>query len=254
MVTKTEKNVDIVSERKALAAKSGKRAAEKPAAEKKPAAAKKTAVKKTASKAAKPSTGKSGKAKDADVRLVWAPQPVENSRWYVAQTASNYEKRVQTLIREAVLLQGMQRFVEDVMIPTEPVVEVKKGVKVNTDRKFFPGYVLIKCNLTDDVWHLIRYTPHVTGFLGSERGKKPFPISETEAQRILNVMVNGAEKPRSLVSFEVGENVRVMEGPFANFQGAVELVDDDKERLTVSVSIFGRATPIELDFNQVEKA
>ena len=254
MATKAEKNVDIVSERKALAAKSGKRAAEKAKPEAKKPVAKKATVKKTASKSAKPGTGKSGKAKDAEVRLVWAPQPVENARWYVAQTASNYEKRVQTLIREAVLLQGMQRFVEDVLIPTEPVVEVKKGIKVSTDRKFFPGYVLIKCNLTDDVWHLIRYTPHVTGFLGSERGKKPFPISETEAQRILNVMEHGAEKPRNLVSFEVGENVRVMEGPFANFQGAVELVDDDKERLTVSVSIFGRATPIELDYSQVEKA
>ncbi len=256
MATKADKNVDIIAERKALAAKSGKRAAEKaPKAKPEPkkAPAKKTTVKK-ASKAAKPSTGKSGKAKDADVRLVWAPQPVENARWYVAQTASNYEKRVQTLIREAVLLQGMQRFVEDVMIPTEPVVEVKKGVKVSADRKFFPGYVLIKCNLTDDVWHLIRYTPHVTGFLGSERGKKPFPISETEAQRILNVIQHGAEKPRSLLTFEAGENVRVTEGPFANFQGVVELVDEDKERLTVSVSIFGRATPIELDFNQVEKA
>ena len=248
MATKAEKNVDIVSERKALAAKSGKRAAEKAKPEAKKPVAKKATVKKTASKSAKPGTGKSGKAKDAEVRLVWAPQPVENARWYVAQTASNYEKRVQTLIREAVLLQGMQRFVEDVLIPTEPVVEVKKGIKVSTDRKFFPGYVLIKCNLTDDVWHLIRYTPHVTGFLGSERGKKPFPISETEAQRILNVMERGAEKPRNLVSFEVGENVRVMEGPFANFQGAVELVDDDKERLTVSVSIFGRATPVELEF------
>lgn len=254
MATKAEKNVDIVSERKALAAKSGKRAAEKAKPEAKKPVVKKATVKKTASKSAKPGTGKSGKAKDAEVRLVWAPQPVENARWYVAQTASNYEKRVQTLIREAVLLQGMQRFVEDVLIPTEPVVEVKKGIKVSTDRKFFPGYVLIKCNLTDDVWHLIRYTPHVTGFLGSERGKKPFPISETEAQRILNVMEHGAEKPRNLVSFEVGENVRVMEGPFANFQGAVELVDDDKERLTVSVSIFGRATPIELDYSQVEKA
>lgn len=251
---KAEKNVDIVSERKALAAKSGKRAEKAaPKAAPKKAAAPKATTKK-ASKAAKPSTGKSGKAKDADVRLTWAPQPVENARWYVAQTASNYEKRVQTLIREQVLLQGMQRFVEDVLIPTEPVVEVKKGVKVSTDRKFFPGYVLIKCNLTDDVWHLIRYTPHVTGFLGSERGKKPFPISETEAQRILNVIVHGAEKPRSLLSFEVGESVRVTDGPFANFQGSVELVDEDKERLTVSVSIFGRATPIELDYNQVEKA
>lgn len=246
-----EKNIDIVAERKSLAAKSGKRAAEKPKVAAKPKAAPKATAKK-ASKSAKPATGKA--AKMAEPRLTWAPQPVENARWYVAQSASNYEKRVQTLIREQVLLQGMQRFVEDVMIPTEPVVEVKKGVKVSTDRKFFPGYVLIKCNLTDDVWHLIRYTPHVTGFLGSERGKKPFPISEKEAQLILNVMVHGAEKPRSLLAYEVGENVRVTEGPFANFQGNVELVDEDKERLTVSVSIFGRATPIELDYNQVEKA
>lgn len=232
------------------APKSGKHAEKAPKPEPKKAAPK--AVKKTTSKAKKPGTGKA--AKNTEVRLTWAPQPVENARWYVAQTASNYEKRVQTLIREQVLLQNMQRFVEDVLIPTEPVVEIKKGQKVNTDRKFFPGYVLIKCNLTDTVWHLIRYTPHVTGFLGSERGKKPFPISEVEAQRILNVMEHGAEKPRNMVSFEVGEAVRVTEGPFANFQGAVEQVDEEKERLTVSVSIFGRATPIELDYNQVEKA
>lgn len=232
------------------APKSGKHAVKKAAPAPKPA----KVAKPKASKAKKPSTGKAApKGKQAEARLLWAPQPVENARWYVAQTASNYEKRVQTLIREQVLLQGMQRFVEDVLIPTEPVVEIKKGVKVSTDRKFFPGYVLIKCNLTDDVWHLIRYTPHVTGFLGSERGKKPFPITETEAQRILNVMEHGAEKPRSLVSFEVGESVRVTEGPFANFQGSVEAVDEEKERLTVSVSIFGRATPIELDYNQVEK-
>ena len=249
--TKETKDKDVVATRKATTAKSGKRAAEKLKAEPKKAAAPK--VKKAkATKAKKPSTGKS--AKNAEVRLTWSPQPVENARWYVAQTASNYEKRVQTLIREQVLLQGMQRFVEDVLIPTEPVVEMKKGVKVSTDRKFFPGYVLIKCNLTDDVWHLIRYTPHVSGFLGSERGKKPFPISEKEAQAILNVMEHGAEKPRSLVSFEVGEAVRVLDGPFANFQGNVETVDEEKERLTVSVSIFGRATPIELDYNQVEKA
>lgn len=197
----------------------------------------------------------SGKAiREQGTRLMWAPQPVEGARWYVVQTASNYEKRVQTLIREQILLQNLQRFVEDVLIPTEPVVEVKKGVKVSADRKFFPGYVLIKCNLTDDVWHVIRYTPHVTGFLGAERGKKPFPITETEAQRILNAMAHGAEKPKSLLHFEVGEVVRVKDGPFANFQGSVETVDDEKERLTVSVSIFGRATPIELDYNQVEKS
>lgn len=248
-----KKSKDVIAKRATAAAKSGKRAA-KPAAPKKIAAPKIAAKPKKpkASKAKKPTTGKA--ARNSETRLMWAPQPVENARWYVAQTASNYEKRVQTLIREQVLLQGMQRFVEDVLIPTEPVVEIKKGVKVSTDRKFFPGYVLIKCNLTDDVWHLIRYTPHVTGFLGSERGKKPFPISETEAQRILNVIEHGAEKPRSLLSFEVGEAVRVTEGPFANFQGSVETVDEEKERLTVTVSIFGRATPIELDYNQVEKA
>lgn len=191
--------------------------------------------------------------RDQGTRILWAPQPVEGARWYVVQTASNYEKRVQTLIREQILLQNLQRFVEDVLIPTEPIVEVKKGVKVSADRKFFPGYVLIKCNLTDDVWHVIRYTPHVTGFLGAERGKKPFPISEAEAQRILNAMAHGAEKPKSLLSFEVGETVRVKEGPFANFQGNVETIDEEKERLTVAVSIFGRATPIELDYGQVEK-
>ncbi len=233
------------------APKSGKNKAPKAPT---PAKAPKLAKPKT-SKAKKPSTGKAApKGKNAESRLMWAPQPVEGAKWYVAQSASNYEKRVQTLIREAVLLQGMQRFVEDVLIPTEPVVEVKKGVKVTADRKFFPGYVLIKCNLTDAVWHLIRYTPHVTGFLGSERGKKPFPITTAEAERILNVMQHGAEKPKNLVSFEVGEAVRVKEGPFANFQGAVEAIDEEKERLTVAVSIFGRATPIELDFNQVEKA
>jgi transcriptional antiterminator NusG len=191
---------------------------------------------------------------EAATRLTWNPQPVEGSRWYVIQTASNYEKRVQMLIREQILLQGMQRLVEDVLIPMEPVVEVKKGQKVSGERKFFPGYVLIKCNMTDDVWHLIRHTPHVTAFMGAEQGRKPLPISTAEAERILNQMEHGAEKPRSLISFEPGENVRVMEGPFANFQGMVENVDEEKERLTVSVSIFGRATPIELDFAQVEKA
>lgn len=215
------------------------------------AAAEKAKAKKPKAKKKAKVTAKS--AKEAGTRLMWAPQPVEGAKWYVVQTASNYEKRVQTLIREAILLQGMQRFVEDVLIPMEPVVEVKKGQKVAGERKFFPGYVLIKCNMTDNVWHLVRHTPHVTAFMGAEHGRKPFPISEKEAERILNQMTHGAEKPRSLLKFEVGENVRVTDGPFANFQGAVDSVDEDKTRLTVSVSIFGRATPIELDFNQVEK-
>ncbi|PIZ31602.1 MAG: transcription termination/antitermination protein NusG [Alphaproteobacteria bacterium CG_4_10_14_0_8_um_filter_53_9] len=193
-------------------------------------------------------------AREAGTRLTWNPQPVEGARWYVVQTASNYEKRVQTLIREQLLLQNMQSFVEDVVIPMEPITEVKKGQKVAGERKFFPGYVLVKCVMGDNVWHLIRHTPHVTGFMGADAGRRPLPISPKEAERILNQMAHGAEKPRSLVSFEVGEDVRVLDGPFANFQGAVELVDDEKERLTVAVSIFGRATPIELDFGQVEKA
>jgi transcription termination/antitermination protein NusG len=197
-------------------------------------------------------TGKS--VREGEARLLWTATPVEGAKWYVLQTASNYEKRVQSLLREQVLLQAMQRFVEDVLIPTEPVVEVKKGIKVSTDRKFFPGYVLIKCIMNDTVWHLIRHTPHVTAFMGADQGRKPLPISTAEAERILNAMVNGADKPKSLVSFEVGETVRVLDGPFASFQGAVDSVDDDKERLTVNVSIFGRATPVELDFAQVEKA
>jgi transcriptional antiterminator NusG len=250
---------------KKIGPKSGKnKVAAKPLAAKKPTAKKSTLIKATKPKAApkakkstakKPTTGKAApKGKQLETRLTWQPREVVGAKWYVAQTASNYEKRVQTLIREAVLLQAMQPFVEDVVIPTEPVMEVKKGIKVQVDKKFFPGYVLIKCNLTDAVWHLIRYTPHVSGFLGSERGKKPFPISEAEAQRILNVMAHGAEKPKNLVAFELGEMLRVKEGPFANFTGSVEAIDEEKERLTVSVSIFGRSTPIELDYSQVEKA
>lgn len=175
-------------------------------------------------------------------------------RWYVVQTQSNYEKRVQKLIREQVLLQNMQDFIEEIMIPTEQVVEVKKGVKSNAERKFFPGYVLIKCNMTDEVWHIIRKTPHVTTFVGSDRGRKPIPISQKEADQILKQMEEGVEKPRSLLHFETGEEVRVTDGPFSNFQGVVEEVDEDKERLKVSVSIFGRATPIDLDYTQVEKS
>lgn len=180
-------------------------------------------------------------------------KPARKMRWYVAQTQSNYEKRVQLLVREQVMLQNKGAFVEEVLIPTEQVVEVKKGVKTNSERKFFPGYVLIKCEMTDDVWHLVRSIPHVTTFIGAERGRKPIPITEKEAMRILNQMEEGVEKPRSLISFEVGEEVRVVDGPFNTFQGVVEEVDEDKERLQVSVSIFGRSTPIDLEYAQVEK-
>ena len=147
----------------------------------------------------------------------------------------------------------IEDMIEEVLIPTEQVVEVKKGVKTNSERKFFPGYVLIKCQMTDDVWHLIKSVPHITSFIGAEHGRKPLPISEREAKNILRQIEEGVDKPRSLVSFEVGEDIRVTDGPFNSFQGVVEQVDEDKERLKVSVSIFGRATPIELEFTQVEK-
>ncbi|MDD9912957.1 MAG: transcription termination/antitermination protein NusG [Alphaproteobacteria bacterium] len=178
---------------------------------------------------------------------------VQKARWYVVQSQSNYEKRVQSLIREQVLLQNKQDLVEEVLIPTEQVVEVKKGVKNNSERKFFPGYVLIKCVMTDDVWHLIKSVPHITNFVGAEQGRKPLPISQKEADNILRQMEEGVDKPRNLVDYEAGEEVRVIDGPFNSFQGVVEEVDLEKERLKVSVSIFGRATPIELDFSQVEK-
>jgi transcriptional antiterminator NusG len=177
----------------------------------------------------------------------------KRTRWYVVQSQSNYEKRVQTAIREQALMTGLDKMIEEVLIPMEEVVEVKKGAKVKSERKFFPGYVLVKAVMTDEVWHLIKGTSHVTGFVGAERGSKPLPISNTEAERILQQMEDGVDKPRSLVSFDVGEEVRVIDGPFSSFQGVVEEIDEEKAKLKVSVSIFGRATPIELEFTQVEK-
>ncbi|MFZ2620604.1 MAG: transcription termination/antitermination protein NusG [Alphaproteobacteria bacterium] len=174
-------------------------------------------------------------------------------RWYVVQTQSNYEKRVQSLIREQRLLQGMQNLIEEILIPVEKVTEIKKGQKVDTDRKFFPGYVLVKCVMSDDVWHLIKSIPHITSFIGAEHGRKPLPISNKEAENILRQMSEGVDTPTSGIVFEVGENVRVIDGPFNSFQGTVDMVEDDKQRLRVSVSIFGRATPIDLEYKQVEK-
>ena len=172
-------------------------------------------------------------------------------RWYIVHAYSNFEKKVQESIREQAKQRGLEDHFEQVMVPTETVVEMRRGRKVNAERKFFPGYVLVKMDLTDEVYHLIKNTPKVTGFLGTDN--KPMPISEAEAQRILQQVQEGVERPKPSISFEIGENVRVSDGPFASFNGTVEEVDEARSRVKVAVSIFGRATPVELEFGQVEK-
>jgi len=172
-------------------------------------------------------------------------------RWYIVHAYSNFEKKVADSIREQVKQRGLGQLFDEVMVPTEKVVEVRRGRKVDAERKFFPGYVLVKCELTDEVYHLIKNTPKVTGFLGADN--KPMPISEAEASRILHQVQEGIDRPKPSVSYEVGEQVRVSDGPFASFNGVVEEVDDARSRLKVAVSIFGRATPVELEFGQVEK-
>lgn len=172
-------------------------------------------------------------------------------RWYVLHVYSGFEAKVAEAIKEKAKKKGLEDKVEDIMVPTEEVVEVKRGQKVNSERKVFPGYVLAKVDMNDEVWHMIKDTPKVTGFLGA--ANKPAPISEKEAARLLQQLQEGIEKPRSTVSFDIGEEVRVAEGPFASFAGTVEEVDEERSRLKVSVSIFGRATPVELEYGQVEK-
>lgn len=172
-------------------------------------------------------------------------------RWYIVQTYSNFEKKVAEAIKEQAEAQGLADRFEEVLVPTEEVVEIRRGRKIQTERKFFPGYVLVKMELGDDTYHLIRNTGKVTGFLGS--GNRPMPVPETEVARIMNQVQEGLERPKPVISFEIGEQVRVCDGPFASFNGAVEEVDRDRARLKVAVSIFGRATPVELEYSQVEK-
>jgi transcriptional antiterminator NusG len=172
-------------------------------------------------------------------------------RWYIIHAYSNFENKVAESIREQAKQRGLSDLFEEVMVPKEKVVEVRRGRKVDAERKFFPGYVLAKMELTDEAFHLIKNTPKVTGFLGADN--KPMPISDAEAARILHQVQEGIERPKPSVSFEVGEQVRVSDGPFASFNGTVEEVDEARSRLKVAVSIFGRATPVELEFGQVEK-
>lgn len=176
----------------------------------------------------------------------------EKQRWYVLHVYSGFENRVADAIHEKAAKLGLQDYVGEILVPTEEVVEVRRGQRVNAERKFFPGYVLAKLAMRDEVWHLIKDTPKVTGFLGAG-GNKPVPISEKEAQRILQQVQEGIERPRPSVTYDIGEEVKVTEGPFASFAGIVEEVDEEKGVLKVAVSIFGRATPVELEYGQVEK-
>ncbi|WP_428409399.1 transcription termination/antitermination protein NusG [Hyphococcus sp.] len=174
------------------------------------------------------------------------------SNWYIVHAYSNFEKKVAEAIQASAKDKGLDHLIEEVFVPTEEVTEVRRGRKINTERRFFPGYVLVKMTLSDETYHLIKETPKVTGFLGS--GNKPMPVPQKEVDRIRGVIEEGETRPRSTITFEIGENVRVVDGPFASFSGVVEEVDEDSERVKVAVSIFGRATPVELEFTQVEKA
>ena len=175
-----------------------------------------------------------------------------SKRWYVVHAYSGFEKSVQRALVERIARDGMQDFFGQILVPVEEVVEMRNGQKSITERKFFPGYVLVEMEMNDDTWHLIKSTPKVTGFVGGT-ANKPTPISEKEVDKIMQQMKDGVDKPRPKVLFEVGEMVRVKEGPFTDFNGSVEDVNYEKSKIRVSVTIFGRATPVELDFGQVEK-
>jgi transcription termination/antitermination protein NusG len=172
------------------------------------------------------------------------------ARWYIVHAYSNFEKKVAEDIENQARRKGLGEKIEQIVVPTEKVVEVRRGRKVDAERKFFPGYVLVRAELSDEVFSLIKNTPKVTGFLGDSR---PVPITDAEAERILHQVQEGVDRPKPSVTFEIGENVRVSDGPFASFSGSVQEVDEERSRLKVEVSIFGRAVPVDLEFGQVEK-
>lgn len=185
-----------------------------------------------------------------DAAPVTAANP--NHKWYIVHAYSNFEKKVAETIRDQARQQGLEDQITDIQVPTEDVVEIRRGRKVNSERKFFPGYVLVKMDLTNHMFQLIKNTPKVTGFLGS--GNKPMPVSDAEIERILgSAEQGGPERAKPTIRWDIGEKVKVTDGPFASFDGVVESVDEDRARLRVSVSIFGRATPVDLEYGQVEK-
>ena len=174
------------------------------------------------------------------------------AKWYIVQAHSNFEKRVKESLERESVEKGLGDLFEEILVPTEQIVEVRKGRKVESERKFFPGYVLVKVKLTNEAYHLVKNTPKVSGFLGSS--SKPMPVSEKEVARIVGQIREGAEKPKSTITFEVGEKVKVVDGSFQSFEGTVEDSDDETARIKVLINIFGRGTPVELDYTQVEKA
>ncbi len=175
-----------------------------------------------------------------------------SKRWYVVQAYSGFEKNVQKTLKERIAREGMEDYFGQILVPVEEVVDIKNGRKTISERKFFPGYVLIEMEMSDDSWHLVKSTPRVNGFIGGT-ANRPMPISQREVDAILQQVKSGVEKPKPKVEFEVGQQVRVNEGPFADFNGVVDEVNYERNKLRVSVQIFGRETPVELEFSQVEK-
>ena len=174
-------------------------------------------------------------------------------RWYIVHAHSGFEKKVAQSIKEQAIQKNIANLIEEVVVPVEEITEVRRGKKVSAERKFFPGYVMVKMELTDATWHMVKNTAKVTGFLGHGGKGRPVAITEKEAEAIFAQVREGIDHPKSTISFDIGENVKIVDGPFESFVGLVEQVDDEKTRVKVSVSIFGRATPVDLDYSQVEK-